>query len=479
MQDEQSIKKGHELELVIESLAYGGQGVARIDNFVVLVNGAIPGQKVMARIIKKKKSYAEARVLHVLQESGLAVTPRCRHFGSCGGCRFQNLRYDEQIKAKGEQVKDLLQRLGGMTDFEMLPTLPSIDIFAYRNKMEFSFSRQRWLTPVEIASDKQFEQQTHYLGFHAKGFFDKVIDLQECHLVHPVAMEILTVVRAFARSSNLDVYSTRDHKGFWRFLIIRPSASTDDLMVNIVTSRHNADVMGELSKILVARFPQITSLINGVTSSKANVAFSEQEFLLFGKPYIIDKLGKYAFRISANSFFQTNTKQAERLYDIVKTYADLRENETLYDLYCGAGTISIYLSQAVHRVVGFESVESAVLDARENSVLNGINNCEFVLTDLKDGLDDPRHIISTFGRPDIMVLDPPRGGMHPKTVKAVLMLQPEKIVHVSCNPTTLARELAVLCEREYELVSVQPVDMFPHTAHVEVVALLVRKGRVA
>ena len=302
MQDAPSIKKGHAIELMIDSLAYGGQGVARVDDFVVFVNGAIPGQRVNARIIKKKKSYAEARVLDIIEESPVAVAPRCRHFGSCGGCRLQNLAYNEQIIAKCDQVKDLLERIGRLRDFEMLPTLPAEDTYYYRNKMEFSFSRNRWLTPEEIASDEQFEQKSHYLGFHAKGFFDKVIDLKECHLVVPIAADILATVRDVSISSGLPVYSTADHKGFWRFLIIRPSALTDDLMVNVVTSQFDKDIAETLKKQLLHRFPQITSLINGTTSSKAGVAFCEKEHVLMGKSYITEQLGRFSFRISPICF---------------------------------------------------------------------------------------------------------------------------------------------------------------------------------
>jgi len=475
MQFESSIRKGQEVELKIDTLAYGGQGVARVDDFVVFVNGAIPGQTVRARIFKKKKSYAEARVLAVIRESPFAVAPKCRHFGSCGGCRLQNLSYEQQVRSKGDQVQEMIIRIGGISDFRMLPTLPSKDIYYYRNKMEFSFSRNRWLTPEEIASKAAIEKEALYLGFHAKGFFDKVIDLQECHLVVPIAAEILAVVREIAWESGLPVYSTSDHLGFWRFLIIRPAAATADLMVNVVTSRFDEKVAEVLREKLMGKFPQITSLVNGVTRSKASVAFSEEEHLLSGDSYITDKLGRYSFRISPNSFFQTNTKQAQRLYDFVVDFAEFKGDEILYDLYCGAGTISIYLSDKVSKAVGFESVESAVLDARSNCAINGIENCEFVLGDLMNELNETKNIVSQYGRPDVIVLDPPRGGMHPKTIKAVLALAPEKIVHVSCNPTTLARELAVMCESDYDLIKVQPVDMFPHTAHIEAVVLLIRK----
>jgi 23S rRNA (uracil1939-C5)-methyltransferase len=469
-----SIKKRQELELYIDSLAFGGQGVARFDDFVIFVDGAIPGQKVEALITKKKKSFAQARLLAVLRESSHMVTPKCAHFQHCGGCRLQHLKYAEQIRQKGRQVEDILRRLGGLDNFEIFPTLPSEQIYYYRNKMEFSFSRQRWLTPQEIASGEEFAQQTHYLGLHAKGFYEKVVDLNECHLVSPIAIEILKAVRDIARDSNLPVYSTSDHQGFWRFLIVRPSAVTKDLMVNIVTSEHEPGISQKLKQELLIKFPQITSLINGVTLSKSSVAFCEEEFLLAGEPTITEKLDHYNFTVSANSFFQTNTNQAKRLYDIVLDYAKFQGDELVFDLYCGAGTISIYISKEVGNVIGFESVESAVINARENCERNDIENCEFILGDLKDALNQTEEIVQKYGQPDVVILDPPRGGMHPKTVAAVLALKPAKIVHVSCNPTTMARELAEFCTADYHLTKVQPVDMFPHTAHIEVVAQLLR-----
>ncbi|MBN1479767.1 23S rRNA (uracil(1939)-C(5))-methyltransferase RlmD [candidate division KSB1 bacterium] len=470
------IKKHQKVELTIVSLAFGGQGVARINDYVVFVRDALPGQRVQALITRTKKSYAEARVIQVLSESPFAVQPRCSHFKNCGGCLLQHLRYDEQIKAKSAQVADILRRIGGLDKFELFPTRPAENIFYYRNKMEFSFSRHRWLTQEEIDSGRKIEPQTHVLGLHARGFYDKVVDIKECHLVNPVAAEICAAVRTFAQQSNEPVYSTSDHAGFWRFLVVRPSIGTSDLMVNIVTSRFDPHIAEQLKTKLMSEFPALTSLINGISTSKANVAFSEHEYLLAGKPTITEKLGPYSFVISANSFFQTNTHQANRLYDIALECAEFHGNELVYDLYCGAGTISIFMSPHVKRVIGFESVEAAVSNARENCQLNSITNCHFVLGDLKDVLNRTSAVVSEYGQPDVVVVDPPRGGMHPRTVKDVLALKPKRIVHVSCNPATLARELAAFCETDYRLTKVQPVDMFPHTAHIEVVAQLVRQN---
>lgn len=472
---ENVLKKRQEVELDITSLAFGGQGVARLHDFVIFVRDALPGQRVKARITRKKQNYAEAYLLQVLNESPLAVPPRCLHFGNCGGCLLQHLRYDEQIKVKSAQVADVLRRLGGLIQFELCPTAPAEDVFYYRNKIEFSFSRHRWLSRLEIDSQEKIEPERHVLGLHAKGFYDKVIDIKECHLVNPVAAEICVAVRAFARQSNLPVYSTSDHAGFWRFLIVRPSSGTTDLMVNIITSRYDCKIAEALASTLLQQFPQISSLINGVTTSKSSVAFCEQEYLLAGNSSITEKIGPYLFVISANSFFQTNTRQAKRLYDIALAYAECAGNEMVYDLYCGAGAISVYMSPHVKSVVGFESVEAAVANARTNCQLNTISNCQFVLGDLKDALHDTPAIVDRYGQPDVIVLDPPRGGMHPRTVNDVLALKPQRIVHVSCNPATLARELAAFCATDYRLTKVQPVDMFPHTAHIEVVAQLVRR----
>ena len=468
------LKKGQELQLVIEKLAFGGKGIARYGDFVVFVNQTIPGQTVQARIIKKKKKHAEARLLQVIEQSPLYTNPPCSHFGACGGCVTQHLLYDEQLKAKEEQATDSLKRLGGLSGFEIKPALPSPHIYHYRNKMEYSFSRQRWLTLEEIESDEVLDREGLFIGMHARGFFDKVVDIYNCHLMDPIANDILNTVRSFSKAKNLPSYSTYDHDGFWRFLIIRLCKNTKDLMVNLVTSEYNKDIANEFKQVMMTKFPQITSLLFSISTSKASVAYSEKEYLLAGEKSITEKLGHYSFDISSNSFFQTNTKGAEQLFDVVNEFADFTGSENVYDLYCGAGAISLYISDHVRNVVGFEAVPSAIEDAHRNAERNGVTNCQFELCDLKDSLYDTEQVLSKYGTPDMMIIDPPRGGMHPKTVKAILNLKPERIVHVSCNPTTLARDLKELCEQDYELTKVQAVDMFPHTAHIEVVAQLIR-----
>ncbi|RPI03697.1 MAG: 23S rRNA (uracil(1939)-C(5))-methyltransferase RlmD [Calditrichaeota bacterium] len=469
------LKKGQEITTTIQSLAYGGQGVARVDDFVVFVRDALPGQKINALVTKKRSSYAEAKITEVIEQSPWAITPLCGHFYDCGGCRFQNLDYQQQLNSKSQQVKDLLERIGGLQHFEFYPTLPSADIYYYRNKMEFSFARKRWLTEADMKSGPiEVSDNPVFLGLHARGFFDKVVDIRECHLIPPPAIEILSSIRKIAESSALPVYSTFDHQGFWRFVIIRSCVFTPDLMVNVITSEFREEIAEKLKHELISAFPQITSLFNGITKSKSSVAFCEEEHLLSGNTTISERIGDFRFEISPNSFFQTNSRQVRQLYDHVVKLAEFDGDETVYDLYCGAGTIAIYISRLVRQVVGFEAVASAIRNANDNCHLNGIENCAFVLADLKDMLTNLNQVIETFPKPQIIILDPPRGGMHPKTVKAVLTLRPEKIIHVSCNPSTLARELAEFCAGGYVLKSVQPVDMFPHTAHVETVALLLR-----
>ena len=469
------IKKGTELELDIESLAFGGQGVARLDDLVVFVPQTIPGQKVIASVARNKKTYIEARLVKVLRQSPFYVDPACAHFGACGGCSLQHLDYRQQLKAKENQVAETLKHIGNLDGFQQDAIIPSPDLFFYRNKMEFSFSCYRWLTREEIDSGADLKKEGLFIGLHAKGFYDKIVDIDDCRLLDPASNEIVRTLRDFARASGLPAYRTRDHSGFWRFLVIRKSKNTDDLMVNVVTSRFEQVLAEKYKTLMNSRFPQITSLLWSVTAKKASVAFSEEEYVLAGSRTIVEKLGPFAFEISANSFFQTNTRGAERLYDAVIDYADLKENDVVYDLYSGAGTISIYISDRVQKVIGFEAVQSAVQDAERNAKRNNIANCQFVAGDLRDLLADTESVVSRYGHPDVMVIDPPRGGMHPKTVQAILRLEPGRIVHVSCNPATLARDLGVLCASNYKLVRVRPVDMFPHTAHIEVVALLQKR----
>ena len=460
------IKKGQLLELEISGIAFGGKGIARINGLTVFVEKAVPMDHVIGRIFKKKKQYAEAFVDTLIKPSPFRITPQCMYSGVCGGCKWQFLDYDKQLEYKQQHVAESIERIGRIQGVPVLPTIPSTEIFGYRNKMEFSCSDRRWLLPEEMGrpgADNKFA-----LGLHVPGTFYKVMDTRVCLLQPELGNHILDDVRKFIRASGVPVYGLRSHIGFWRFIMLRHSKAYNQWMVNIITSKEDRKTVQPLADQLVNTYPQIVSVVNNITSRKAGVAVGEYEILLSGKPCIRDRIGEFEFEISANSFFQTNTRGAERLYEIIKEYADLSASETVVDLYCGTGAIAIYISGAAKTVIGIEIAETAVNDAMNNSRINGISNCQFILGDIKEKLAE----MTT--EPDVMIIDPPRAGMHKDVVHKIIELAPSRIVYVSCNPATMARDLGLLKE-SYRLLEVQPVDMFPHTYHIESVAKLERK----
>ncbi len=470
------LRKGTALELQIESLAFGGRGLAKVDGMAVFVDGAVPGQTVRARISRTRKAYAEARTLEVVKHSNEEVEPRCKHFGECGGCRLQNLSYDAQLRHKQSQVRESLEHLGGFRDQQVLPTIASPEQFYYRNKMEYSFGRLRWISAAELQSEELVKPRDFALGLHIRGRYDKILDLDECFLQSATSMEILACVRSVVSQSNLKPYSTSDHRGFWRHLMVREGKNTGELLLNIVTAeaKGGSRAVASLSERLVSDFPGITSVVHNINRGKADTAIGEEERVLHGPGFIKDRIGDRIYRISANSFFQTNTKGAERLYEEVARLCAPESEQVVFDLYSGAGTISLYLADKVRKVVGFELVESAVADAQANCHLNEVGNVDFVAGDLKESLT--LQATTSAESVDAMVIDPPRAGMHPDVVNTVVDLAPARIVYVSCNPATFARDAKILCQAEYELVEVQPVDMFPMTPHIETVSLLLRKG---
>ncbi len=468
------LHKGETITLKIDNLAFGGQGIGRYQDRVVFIDQALPGQTIHAKIIKIKKNYAEAILQDVIHQSPHYQQPPCIHFGSCGGCSFQHLSYQQQLYHKEQQVYESLQRIGGFKHIPMHPIIASPQIFAYRNKMEFSFSPYRWLSQEEL--DREANDDTAlYLGLHAKRFYQKVVDVTRCHLVTEKANEIMCKTREFTRKTQWPAYDVKHHSGFWRFLVVRCSSNTADIMVNLVAFDYQENLAKEFRELMISTFPEITSLLFSTTQNKSGVAIGEREYLLHGNPFIEEKLADYRFLISSTSFFQTNTLQTENLYKIVAEFAEIQPHEIVYDLFCGAGTIAIFLSSFAQRIIGFELIAPAVADANKNAQINGIDNCEFITSDLKNLAADSRKVIELHGRPSVLVIDPPRSGMHPKTIATILSMQPKRIVHVSCNPTTLARDLKILCQEKYKLVAVQPVDMFPHTHHIETVAKLVLK----
>ena len=469
MQNKSIIKKGAELELKIESLAFGGTGVSHHEGAVIFVKNAIPGQTVMARVYKKRSSYFEARTLVVLQESVSHSKEKCEHFADCGGCTFQNLEYDVQLLEKEQQVKDIFRRIGGFPDVKIEPILGCNEVFNYRNKMEFTFSNRRWLiSDVEDNLPKDFA-----LGLHIAGRYDKILNINECHIQNETANGILALVKQMVMDLEIQPYDLSIHKGFIRNLIIRVGQNTDEIMVILVTSRNDTKQLEPIVNALIEKFPTIASIMNNINSRKAGVTYGEQQVVLYGKDHIVEKLGQYSFEISPDSFFQTNSRQAERLYDVIKAECALTGEEIVYDLFCGTGSISLYISEMAKEVYGFELVSSAAQDAMQNAVNNGVTNATFLRGDLMDLFRESQET-NTFPNPDVMVLDPPRVGLHPKTIPDILEKSPKRIIYVSCNPSTQARDIKELCANGYELIKLRPVDMFPHTPHVENVATLVK-----
>ncbi len=480
-----NIKKGDIVEFQIEKYAFEGKGIAKVSknellglteengnekNYVVFVVGSYPGDTVTARLLKIKNSYAEALVMDILTPSSERVKAKCKFFGTCGGCKQQDLDYDAQAKYKQQQVEEIFHKLGGFSDFEIEPIIPSQNVFYYRNKMEFSFSEKRWLTKEEISKEGILDRD-FALGLHIPKIYDKVLDVDECFLQSEVSNKILNFTRDFFKTKNTSIYSTKTHVGYLRNLVIKQSFHTNDLMVNLVTSEENDELVNEYCEELRKEIPEVTTVINNINKKFAAVAVGDYEKVFYGSGFIYDEIGKHKFRISANSFFQTNTLQAEKLYQTALDFAELNGSEIVYDLYSGAGTIAIYVSNKAKKVYAFESVESSIEDAKVNAELNNISNVKFFTADLYKSF---LPIVNKYNipKPDVMIIDPPRSGMHPTTVDDVIKLAPQKIVYVSCNPATQVRDIKLMVDAGYKLIKIRPVDMFPHTFHIENITLL-------
>jgi len=463
-------KKGDEFELTVNSLAYGGKGFGKADNIAVFVKNGIPGQKLLVRAIRKRRNYLEAVPVKTIEESPFYAPPKCDHFPVCGGCTFQHLDYDQQIEQKKDQVIEIYQRLGGFIDVKLDNVISADNQFHYRNKMEFTFSNRRWI----LTDEPEGVDSSFALGLHIPGRFDKILNIDSCWIQKPVGNEILQTVKTVAKELGLLPYDIRNHTGFLRNLIIRVGEKTSELMVNIVTSKEDSELLNPIIEKLIENHPKITSIVNNITARRAGVSIGEKEVLVYGNPSIHEKLGEYIFEISANSFFQTNTTQAEKLYNLALEYGGFKGDEILYDLFCGTGSTSIFMSSQVKQVCGFELVQSAVNDAMRNVVANGIGNCKFFEANL-DHYFRTTPILKELEKPDVVLLDPPRAGLHKKLVKDVIQLKPQKIVYISCNPATQARDAVLFCEEGYMLEKLGMVDMFPHTPHIETVVLLTTK----
>jgi 23S rRNA (uracil1939-C5)-methyltransferase len=457
------LRKGHTVELNIEKMAYGGRGIARLDGFVIFVRGTVPGDRILARIFKKKKDYAEAALVELLDASSDRIETACPYAGYCGGCQWQHVAYEKQLVFKREHIKEPLERIAGLKDVMVRPLLPSENIFGYRNKMEFSFSDRRWYLPHELPFKEKSEGFA--LGLHVPGIYHKVIDMAACLLQQQMGNDILREVGQYVKESDVPVYGLKSHKGFWRYLTIRHSAAFDQWMVNLVTSEENASIVQPLADRLCRKFAGVKTVVNNINGRKASIAVGEKEKVLRGDGFINDKIGPFSFRVSANSFFQTNTSSALKLYEQVLRCADPKGTEKVLDLYSGTGTIPIFLADRVRSVTGIEISQSATADADRNALENGVRNCRFVCGDIREKLGGIGF------KPDLMIIDPPRAGMHKDVLAETMALGPQRIIYVSCNPTTLARDLETMVE-DYELKEIQPVDMFPHTFHIEAVAKL-------
>jgi 23S rRNA (uracil1939-C5)-methyltransferase len=456
----------------ITDIGAEGNALARVDNLVVFVPMLIPGDVVDIKVIKKRKKYLEGRVVKFHEYSPDRIEPRCIHFGICGGCKWQHLPYKLQLQYKEKQVRDNLTRIGKTDLPDINPIIGSSEIYLYRNKLEYTFSDKRWLTKEEVVSDKKFEKEDA-LGFHIPGLFDKVLDIEECHLQPEPSNSIKNAVRQYAHKNDLQFFDLREQKGFLRNIVIRNSLE-GKVMVIAVFFYDDVEKRNGLLDFLASEFSQITSLMF-VINSKRNDSLNDQNPILYkGDDHLVEEMEGLRFRIGPKSFYQTNTRQALELYRVAKDFAGLSGKEIVYDLYTGTGTIANYLAAYADKVVGIEYVAEAVQDAKINSEINGIRNSYFFAGDMKDVLSES--FFKTHGKPDVIITDPPRAGMHEEVVKIIASAASEKIVYISCNPSTQSRDIQLLSD-SYYIAAVQPVDMFPHTHHVENVVLLKRRGR--
>ena len=456
----------------ITDIGAEGKAIARVNDMVTFVSMVAPGDIVNLQVTRKRKRFAEARVTHFHKLSEMRVSPSCEHFGVCGGCKWQHIPYAEQLKFKEKQVIDALVRIGKIELPEVNPILGSPQEYFYRNKLEFTFSNRRWYTREELDSEGDFKNW-NALGFHVPGMFDKVVDINKCWLQPEPSNAIRNFIRKYAEDHELQFFDTRDSGGFLRNLIIRNS-TVGELMVVLAFFREEKEKRIALLESVSNAIPEISSLMYTI-NSKANDTLYDQEIIVFaGKDYIIEEMEGLKFRIGPKSFFQTNTNQSLELYRTTREFAGLTGNELVYDLYTGTGTIANFVAKNSKKVIGIESVPEAIDDARKNSELNGIRNVEFFSGDMKDLLS--REFMALHGRPDVVITDPPRAGMHDSVVQVLLEASPGKIVYVSCNPATQARDLDLLSSK-YKVEKVQPVDMFPHTHHVENVVLLTLKNQ--
>ncbi|XJR90113.1 23S rRNA (uracil(1939)-C(5))-methyltransferase RlmD [Elizabethkingia anophelis] len=458
----------------IKLLSAGAKGVSvgkTEDGKTILVSGAVPGDVVNARMKKSKKNYIEAEAVEILEESPDRVNARCMHFSVCGGCKWQNLSYEKQLQFKEDEVLNNIRRIGGIEGFEALPILGSAEQYFYRNKMEFSFSNARWLTLEEVNSTEEIADR-NALGFHIPGQWSKILDLKECFLQEDPSNNIRLAVKEYAEENNLEFFDVRNQEGFLRTLMMRQN-SKGEWMVLFQLFEENETERIKLLDFLLQKFPQIHTLLYAINPKGNDSIYDLDIQTYYGEGFLYEEMDGLRFKIGPKSFFQTNYKQALELYRKTLEFADLKGDEVVYDLYTGTGTIAQYVARNAKQVIGIEAVQEAIDAAKEHAELNGLTNCTFYCGDMKDIFN--QEFLESHPKADVLITDPPRDGMHAKVVEQILNLSPEKIVYVSCNSATQARDLAMLKEH-YNLVKVLPVDMFPQTHHVENIALLIKKS---
>lgn len=453
----------------ITDIAEEGKGVGKVEELVLFVDKAIPGDLVDVELIRKKKNFAEARVAQLKESSMHRVDPFCAHFGVCGGCKWQHMDYKAQLTYKQKSVDSALTRLGKVDTSSIEEILAAPQTQYYRNKLEYTFSNKRWLTSID---DEQAGQEMNALGFHIPSRFDKILDIEHCYLQQSPSNDIRNKLRAFALEHQVSFYDLRQHEGALRNLIIR-TASTGELMVIVVFAYADEETVAKVMAFLQSEFPSITSLLYVLNQKKNDTIFDQDIHVFAGRDHIFEEMEGLRFKVGAKSFYQTNSIQAYELYKITRDFAAFKGNERVYDLYTGAGTIANFIARDVSEVIGLEYVPTAIEDAKINSSINGIGNTKFYAGDMKDVLTP--HFIVEHGKPDVVITDPPRAGMHADVVARLLAMEAPKIVYVSCNAATQARDVALLSEK-YEVQRIRPVDMFPHTQHVENVVLLTLRG---
>jgi len=458
-------------KLLVEDYAAGGKSLAKVDGKVIFIENVVPGDVVDVRLMKNKKDWAEGVPIHTHSLSATRVTPFCSHFGVCGGCQWQMLPYEKQLQYKHKQVEETLKRIGKVALPECLPILGAAETRHYRNKIEYTFGNKRYLLKEEL-TDESINGQQDVAGFHAKGFFDKVVDIKECFLQAEPTNAIRLAVKELGIKNNWPFYDIRNHTGFLRTMQVR-LCTTGELMINIVVAENDEQKIKLLMETIAKQFPEITTLLYTVNTKWNDSMFDLEPVVYHGKGYVMEKLEDFQFKIGPKSFFQTNTKQGEQLYKVTRDFAELTGNETVYDLYCGTGSIGIFVSKLAKKIIGVEMIEAAIEDANENATLNNLSSTAFFAGDVIDVCND--EFFATHGKPDVIITDPPRAGMHEKLVKKILDMAAPTVVYVSCNPATQARDLLLLDEK-YAVTKVQPVDMFPHTHHIENVVQLKLKG---